>query len=287
MKLNSSQLEAFFCVAKTLNFTKAAEVLHVTQSALSQRIAKLEEELETTLFIRERSSIRLTEEGQKVLRFCQFNQSAESDLLLDLKGNQNELGGVLRIAGFSSVNRSLVIPALRKIMTTNSNLSIQLITKEIRDLDDLLQSAEVDYIISDAQSASSEIESIFLGYEDNVLVVSKKYPESEIYLDHDENDPVTKKYFLQKKIKFKPTKMRYLDDVYGLIDGIRNGYGKAVIPRHLIEDFRDLEIVNSQKFLRIPVYLQFFKQPYFKKVHNQVVLDLTSYFSSVLQQEKK
>lgn len=286
MKINSSQLQAFYSLAKVLNFTKAAEALFITQSALSQRIAKLEEDLETTLFIRERSSIRLTEEGYKVLRFCQLSQSAESDLLLDLKGNQNELGGVLRIAGFSSVNRSLVIPALKKTMMNNPNLSIHLMTKEIRDLDSLLKSAEVDYIITDAQSASSEVESLFLGYEENVLVVSKKYPESEIYLDHDENDPVTKKYFLQSKIKFKPTKMRYLDDVYGLIDGIRNGYGKGVLPRHLIEDFKDLEIIDSQKFLRIPIYLHFFRQRYFKRTHGQVVKDLTLYFGNMLQQEK-
>ena len=172
------------------------------------------------------------------------------------------------------------------MMINNPNLSIQLMTKEIRDLDILLKSAEVDYIITDAQSASSEVESLFLGYEENVLVLSKKHPESEIYLDHDENDPVTKKYFFQSKVKFKPTKMRYLDDVYGLIDGIRNGYGKGVLPRHLIEDFKDLEIIDSQKFLRIPVYLHFFRQPYFKRIHAQVVKDLISYFSSILPQEK-
>ena len=80
MKLNSAQLEAFLVVAKTLHFTKAANLLHVTQSALSQRIAKLEEELETTLFIRDRNSIRLTESGQQVLRFCQINETAEDEL---------------------------------------------------------------------------------------------------------------------------------------------------------------------------------------------------------------
>ena len=61
MKLNSSQLEAFSTIAKTLNFTRAAEQLHVTQSALSQRIAKLEGDLEATLFVRDRNALRLTD----------------------------------------------------------------------------------------------------------------------------------------------------------------------------------------------------------------------------------
>ncbi|MBL7481245.1 LysR family transcriptional regulator [Legionella bononiensis] len=45
MKLSSQQLEAFAVTARTLNFSKAAQQLHITQSALSQRIQKLEERL--------------------------------------------------------------------------------------------------------------------------------------------------------------------------------------------------------------------------------------------------
>src|ERR1700757_2852658 len=116
MKLNSAQLEAFFAAAKFLNFTKAAAHLHVTQSALSQRIAKLEEEVEATLFVRDRTSVRLTEDGHRVLRFCQLNETAEADLLAHLKGSAASLSGTLRIAGFSSVDRSLVLPALSALM---------------------------------------------------------------------------------------------------------------------------------------------------------------------------
>ena len=99
MKLNSAQLEAFTIVAKAVSFTKAAAELHVTQSALSQRIAKLEDELETTLFIRDRTSIRLTEAGEKVLRFCQLSDGAEWELLYSLKTNQEGFAGVLRSGG--------------------------------------------------------------------------------------------------------------------------------------------------------------------------------------------
>lgn len=162
MKINSDQLEAFYVIAKTLHFTKAAELLNVSQSALSQRIAKLEDQLETTLFIRDRTSVRLTEAGIEVLRFCQLNESAETDLLSHLKGSKNTLGGILRIGGFSSVNRSLVIPALKKLMIKNPDLSIQIFTKELRDLPDLLRRSEADYIITNKKSELSDIESVLL-----------------------------------------------------------------------------------------------------------------------------
>jgi DNA-binding transcriptional LysR family regulator len=284
MKLNSSHLMAFYCVAKTLNFTRAAEEIFVTQSALSQRIAKLEEDLETTLFIRDRNSVKLTEAGFQLLRYCQTNEMAEGEILSVLKGSKDTLGGTIRIGGFSSVNRSLVIPAFKKIMQENSNLSIQLITRELGDLEDLLRRTEVDYILMSKASTSPDIESIFLGYEENVLVTSKKHPENNIFLDHDEGDPTTTSYFKQNKINFQTSQKRYLDDVYGLIDGVKNGYGKAVLPKHLIQDEKDLKIIDPKKILKVSVYLQFFRQPFYRKIHPLVIKELTNHFQKELAQ---
>ena len=284
MKLNSSQLEAFFTVAKTLNFTRAAEALHISQSALSQRIAKLEEEIETTLFVRDKTSVRLTEAGLQVLRFCQVADLAESDLLTKLKGSHEELAGILKIGGFSSVNRSLVLPALKKLMIKNQRLSIQLFTKELHELPRLLRNAEADYILSNRKSDSPDIENIFLGYEEYILVRSKKHPETDVFLDHDENDPMTTEYFSRNKMSYKPKMMCYLDDIYGLIDGVKNGYGKAILPLHLIEDERELEIVDPKRILRVPVYLQFYLQPYYRRAHSYFLSEIQSYFEQHLRQ---
>lgn len=284
MKLNSAQLEAFSAIAKCLNFTRAAEGLYVTQSALSQRLAKLEEDLGTTLFIRDRTAIRLTEAGELLLRYCQLNEMAESELLANIKDSKNDLAGVLRIGGFSSINRSLVIPAIKKLMNKNPRLSLQLITKEIRDLNSLLKSSEADYILTTRKSDSPQIENIFLGFEENVLVQSKKHPEVDIYLDHDESDPTTKAYFSQNKIAYKASNMRYLDDVYGLLDGVRHGYGKAVLPIHLIEDDSSLEIIEPKRKLRVAVYLQFYIQPYYRKIHSEFIDSIKKVFGENLQQ---
>ncbi|HWU44135.1 MAG TPA: LysR family transcriptional regulator [Bdellovibrio sp.] len=286
MKINSAQLEAFYTIAKTLNFTRAAELLNVTQSALSQRIAKLEEELEITLFIRDRTSIRLTEAGEQVLRYCQVSDAAESDLFSKLKNTKDDLAGILRIGGFSSANRSLVIPALKNMMQKNPRLSIHLMTKEIHELEGLLRSSEADYIFTNKKSTFLGVENHFLGHEENVLVRSKKSSNDEIYLDHDEIDAMTREYFSLNKISVKPSNVRYLDDVYGLIDGVKNGYGKAILPMHLIENEKDLEVLEPKRVLKVPVYLQFYSQPYYRKVHAAFLKDVSEYFKKHLRQEK-
>lgn len=102
------------------------------------------------------------------------------------------------------------------------DLSIQIFTKELRDLPDLVRRSKADDIITNKQSELSDIESLFLGYEDNVLVCSKNYPDTDTFLDHDENDPITQSYFSLYKTKIRSEKMRYLEmEISLLITGIK------------------------------------------------------------------
>ena len=58
--MNTQQLESFIQIAENLNFARAAEILNVTQSAVSSQIKGLEEELNTKLFYRTTRTVLLT-----------------------------------------------------------------------------------------------------------------------------------------------------------------------------------------------------------------------------------
>ena len=57
------QLKYFAAVADTLNFSRAAETLFISQSALSKQVADLERELGMVLLQRDKRSVRLTPAG--------------------------------------------------------------------------------------------------------------------------------------------------------------------------------------------------------------------------------
>ena len=123
MSLSSGQLDAFVALSRHQSFSRAAEALHITQSALSQRIMKLEEELALTLFIRESHQVRLTPPGERLLRYCQLKDSLEEESLSDMKATGKKvLTGNLRIAGYSSVVRSVVVPALSSFLNTHADI---------------------------------------------------------------------------------------------------------------------------------------------------------------------
>lgn len=65
--MNTFQLVCFLTAAEHLNFTKAAEVLHVTQPAVGQQIHSLENEPGVKLFTRTTRSVKLTREGKRFI----------------------------------------------------------------------------------------------------------------------------------------------------------------------------------------------------------------------------
>ncbi|MEO7338240.1 MAG: transcriptional regulator GcvA [Caldimonas sp.] len=90
-----AQLEAFEAAARTLSFTKAADELSLTQSAISRQIKALEDHLELPLFQRLHRALRLTEEGHTLYQ-------AVGDLLAQL----HEVTGRLRR---KAVSRAVVV----------------------------------------------------------------------------------------------------------------------------------------------------------------------------------
>ena len=284
--LSSLQLDAFSAVARTLNFSQAARQLHLTQSALSQRVLNLERELGVTLFIRDRAGIRLTETGESLLRLCQSRMALEGEFLAHVKagGDASRLGGELRIGGFSSVMRSLVLPALAPLLREHPAVRLEVITRELRHLPESLRRGEIDFMILDHRLERDGIEAHELGRERNVLVRPARGKAPEIYLDHDEEDEVTRNYLKQAGRKTAALKRRFLDDVYGLIDGVAKGLGQAVLPRHLISGRKDLRVISPGTELEIPILLHYYAQPYYSRLHSEAVKALRDEVPKLLRQ---
>jgi len=83
-------LRVFEVTARRLNFSKAAEELHVTQSAISHRIRDLERQLHTRLFQRGHRSLQLTPAGQTLAEGIQRGLGEIRNALMKLDGRQRK-----------------------------------------------------------------------------------------------------------------------------------------------------------------------------------------------------
>ena len=275
MKISNTGLSAFIKTASLLNMTAAALELGITQSALSQRIALLEDDLETTLFIREARGLKLTERGEKLLHFALLNQKLEEEFLLEMKSSSNELAGTINLAGYSSIMRSVIIPALTPFLRKNSKIQISFQSYEMGELPDILKTAKADIIFTDYLWEKNGIINFLCGHEEFVVIESTKFPSApDIYLDHGPSDNATEDFFRQQTRSAKILRRSFMGDVYGIIDGVEKGLGKAVMSKHLIAQNKAVTIKEGYKKYVRPVTMHYYYRPYYSKLMTTVLQEL-------------
>lgn len=252
MSLPSIYLDAFREVARTKGFSSAANRLHITQSALSQRIKNLEEELGLTLFIRTPAGATLTDQGERLLRYCQTKDTLEEELVQELSLSKSfELSGTVRLAAYSSVLRSVLIPALKPLLEKHPNLLCEFKCANVSDLPGMLQRAETDFVVIDYRLDRANIQIDLLGKENFVVIEgTKSSRRSDVFLDNDSQDRATELFFKAQGGKAPKFRRSYLDDCYGIVDGVNLGLGRAVMSEHLVKNHRGINIVKGFKPFR-------------------------------------
>ena len=275
MNFTLDQLRAFLSITRLKSISKAAQELGMTQAALSIRLSRLEEQLETTLIVRSKAGLQLTEEGQEFLNFAETYESMEREFLEDRHPGPG-LKGHLRVGVFSTVGRSLVLPALNSLLEKHEDVQFTYIVKEISELTTLLMSGEVDLILTDHKLFLNNLTQELLGHEQYVKITSATKACPEIYLNHDEKDLVSFRYFEHIGKPKASLKRRYLDEIYSVIDGVASGLGVSILPKHLIDHDRRIKIVNPRQQMPVPVYLTYRARAYYPKLMREAITELAT-----------
>src|SRR3569833_977823 len=124
-KRNLNDLLAFNTKTKEGSFTRAAAVLGVTQSALSQAIRNLETRLDIRLLTRTTRSVSTTPAGERLARAIgpRFDEiESELDALTELR---QKPGGTVRISTGDQVLRSILLPKLTPLLRENPDIKME------------------------------------------------------------------------------------------------------------------------------------------------------------------
>ena len=138
------QVRYFLAVARTLNFTRAAEECNVAQPSLTRAIRQLEGELGGDLFRRERPQAQLTELGQRMLPLLkQCYESAVSARSLATAIKKGEVGS-LRLALSRTIDPSLVTPHVAELGKLFDGLELKLLRGTGSEVLEYLKQGEVE-----------------------------------------------------------------------------------------------------------------------------------------------
>lgn len=143
------------------SFEKAAEVLCISQSAISQRIKQLEKWLAQPVLIREQPP-RATPAGQKLLGLYRQVCILEHDILPELSNDTDEKAVSVSIATNADSLATWLLPAISTVMQQH-NIEIHMVVDDERRTIDRLKNGEVIGAISQSSRAFAGCHAILLG----------------------------------------------------------------------------------------------------------------------------
>lgn len=119
-------LEAFVCVASSGSFSEASLQLHLTQPAISKRVAQLERELGERLFDRLGRQVILTEAGRTLLPRARQILTDAHDAIRALDNLRGEVGGTLTLASSHYIGLHRLPPVLRVFSARYPHVNLDL-----------------------------------------------------------------------------------------------------------------------------------------------------------------
>jgi DNA-binding transcriptional LysR family regulator len=137
-----SELEAFVTITRTGGFTRAAELLHLSQPAISRRIELLERELGAPLFERLSGGVRLTEAGLALLPHAQQVLAAISDGRAAVHALEAEEVGAITLALVGTLASTHLTSHLRVFRETYPRVRLLLRTARSDEVSTLVQQGE-------------------------------------------------------------------------------------------------------------------------------------------------
>ncbi|OCL28512.1 LysR family transcriptional regulator [Orenia metallireducens] len=249
MNINYELYKVFYYVAKYLSFSKAADELFISQSAVSQSIKSLEEELNTSLFIRSTKRVKLSKEGEILLKHI------EPALNLIKSGERNiqEINsfekGQIHIGANDTISKDFLLPYLKKFHQLYPQIHIQITNRTSSTCVELLKQGAIDLIITNLPNNKitdfMEVNEIFIfkdifisGYDFKEL--QGREIELKTLADYPilmlERKTTTRKFFdeLMEKFKVEITPEVELGSIDLLIEMAKIGLGISFVPNYCI-----------------------------------------------------
>jgi DNA-binding transcriptional LysR family regulator len=171
------QVRYFLSVARTLNFTRAAEQCNVTQPALTKAVQRLEEELGGTLIHRERHLTRLSELGKVVLPMLERTFAAAEAVRLQAQRYQRKTIAPLKIGLAPSISAFLIMEPLSEIARYIPDLLVEMCEEPAERLVAMLLDGEVSAaIVGEVDDLPGRIDHWPLFEERYLMVTSRCHP---------------------------------------------------------------------------------------------------------------
>ena len=269
--MNLRFVEAFYWVATLQSVTRAAEKLSVTQSAMSSRIAALEEELGAMLLDRRQRQFRLTIAGMRFLVHAQRLLEMQREIKAEL-GTGAEQAVPLRLGAIESVLHSWLIPWIEKLRIERPALALELTVETTPMLLEQMRRGTLDLAFA-ALPASGEgvrtralpaMEMVFVGnprLHKRARCSLAELAGCDFLTFQRGSQPHVALLDLFRNVKLEPKRVHAVSSISAMAQLVEGGFGIATLPRsaaNRLLPHRELRLLTTDpKLTPLPVFVSY------------------------------
>ncbi|WP_439518362.1 LysR family transcriptional regulator [Hydrogenophaga sp.] len=287
--MNLRFVEAFYWVASLKSVTRAAEKLYLTQSAMSSRIAALEEELGVLLLDRRDKQFRLTVAGTRFFTYAQrlleLQREAKSEM-----GRGAPLAVSLRIGAIESVLHSWLIPWIEKLRAEHPGLALELTVETTPILVEQVQRGTQDLVFAALPAAADGVRSrslpsmemVFMGHAARHR--KRRYSledlaAMELLTFQRGSHPHVALLDLYRHAGLEPGRVHTISSISAMVQLVQGGFGVATLPLHAVrrmQNYPDLRALACDTALQpLPIHASYRTDPTTDAVETVVKSALT------------
>lgn len=169
MDIDPRRLRVLLAIARTGGVLAAADELGISPSAVSQQLTKLEDETGYALVVRTPKGSVLTPAGLAVAEAGEEIERALNVARARIEGGAR-IAGVVRVGGFTSFVRTVVIPRLPEWRTLYPQVQIRIVEDDLPALMRLLRQRQLDAVVVELDSTTAEQRSLSAGLTEEPLL---------------------------------------------------------------------------------------------------------------------
>jgi len=295
---SASRYRIFCMVVESGSFTKTAEEIGYSQSAVSQMVKAMEKEMHTQLILRRRDRLELTGDGRMLYPYIRSAAAAQEAVARRCREMQGIAGSVIRIGTFTSVSRNLLPQLMQRFRTAYPEAQFVLRQGTYTENEEWLKEGVIDFGFNNPDAI--ETGNFRELYQDEMMaVLPKGHPlasrqevtlkelarEPFILLDEGEYSATMHAF---KLAGLEPRAEYTVTDDYAIMAMVRQQLGVSMLYQPVITGFEEgLEIrriVDMPKRTIGIVYQEYEMMPFAARRFMQFVLDQTA---RVLQESQQ
>lgn len=170
------RLQVFHAVARQLSFTKAAEVLFMTQPAVTFQIKQLEEHFNTRLFDRGHGRISLTPAGELVLAYAEKILGLSGEMDVRLAEMTGEVGGSLLVGASTTIAEFLLPRIMGEFKSKFPNVRPRLIVANSESIETRVAEHTIDIGFIESPSHQPNLQTEVCCEDELQVICNPKFP---------------------------------------------------------------------------------------------------------------